>query len=139
MTVLFSAEFPERCRESRMPRIGFIKRSVACSHAVPSFCIWGVSQVVGSLQVVSVLLTELALLPIAHGYFLHMCAWPLVHTRPAISFGLSFVLLHWVLGMVCPPASMPPLYCCHSADQTFPTLLCLDQWTGANVAEQLVS
>ncbi|CAL8470841.1 g10383 [Coccomyxa elongata] len=50
-------------------------------------------------KVVSILLTELALLPIAHGYFLHMCAWPLVHTRPAISFGLSFVLLHWLLGM----------------------------------------
>ncbi|KAK9904177.1 hypothetical protein WJX75_006045 [Coccomyxa subellipsoidea] len=50
-------------------------------------------------KVVSILLTELALLPIAHGYFLHMCAWPLVHHRPVISFGLSFVLLHWLLGM----------------------------------------
>ena len=60
-------------------------------------------QMVHVAQVVSILLTELALLPIAHGYFLHMCAWPLVHTRPAISFGLSFVLLHWLLGMVRHP------------------------------------
>ena len=46
------------------------------------------------------LLTELVVLPIAHGYFVHMCAWPLVHTRPAIYFGISFVLLHWLIGMV---------------------------------------
>lgn len=57
------------------------------------------------VQVVTILLMELAILPVAHGYFLHMCAWPLVHTRPVISFGISFVLLHWLLGMVrarCP-------------------------------------
>ena len=46
------------------------------------------------------LLTELVLLPIAHGYFVHICAWPLVHSRPAIHFGISFVLLHWLMGMV---------------------------------------
>ena len=46
------------------------------------------------------LLTELVVLPIAHGYFVHMCAWPLVHSRPAIYFGISFVLLHWLIGMV---------------------------------------
>ena len=52
------------------------------------------------VQVVCMLLTELVLLPIAHGYFVHMCAWPLVHSRPAIYFGISFVLLHWLMGMV---------------------------------------
>ena len=46
------------------------------------------------------LMTELVLLPIAHGYFVHICAWPLVHSRPAIHFGISFVLLHWLMGMV---------------------------------------
>ena len=61
-----------------------------------------------TVQVVSILLTELALLPIAHGYFLHMCAWPLVHHRPVISFGLSFVLLHWLLGMVRCAAPVHP-------------------------------
>ena len=53
------------------------------------------------------LLTELVVLPIAHGYFVHMCAWPLVHTRPAICFGISFVLLHWLIGMVRCPKTMP--------------------------------
>jgi hypothetical protein len=52
------------------------------------------------IQVVTILLMELAILPVAHGYFLHMCAWPLVHTHPVIRFGISFALLHWLLGMV---------------------------------------
>ncbi|CAL5223373.1 g5878 [Coccomyxa viridis] len=50
-------------------------------------------------KVVCMLMTELVLLPIAHGYFVHICAWPLVHSRPAIHFGISFVLLHWLMGM----------------------------------------
>ena len=55
------------------------------------------------------LLTELVLLPIAHGYFVHICAWPLVHSRPAIHFGISFVLLHWLMGMVS--CTSPPVDC----------------------------
>ena len=31
---------------------------------------------------------------------MHICAWPLEHSRPAIHFGISFVLLHWLMGMV---------------------------------------
>ena len=51
-------------------------------------------------QVVVVLLAELAVLPIAHGYFLHVCALPLMPGQPQLSFGLSYILIHWLLGMV---------------------------------------
>lgn len=64
------------------------------------------------------LLTELVLLPIAHGYFVHICAWPLVHSRPAIHFGISFVLLHWLMGMVgCTILSCTPDLELHAATQ----------------------
>lgn len=62
-----------------------------------------------ALQVVTILLTELAVLPIMHGYFLHICAWPLMPGQPQLSFGLSFILLHWLLGMV---RSRPPYCAC---------------------------
>lgn len=52
------------------------------------------------MQVVVVLLAELAVLPIAHGYFLHVCALPLMPGQPQLSFGLSYILIHWLLGMV---------------------------------------
>ena len=58
------------------------------------------------------LLTELVLLPIAHGYFVHICAWPLLHSRPALYFGISFVLLHWLMGMVSCKATLIIPQCC---------------------------
>lgn len=65
-----------------------------------------------TVQVVCMLLTELVLLPIAHGYFVHICAWPLLHSRPALYFGISFVLLHWLMGMVSCKATLIIPQCC---------------------------
>ena len=61
------------------------------------------------------LLTELVLLPIAHGYFVHICAWPLVHSRPAIYFGISFVVLHWLMGMVSCTSILLTTSACHES------------------------
>ena len=59
-------------------------------------------------QVVVVLLAELAVLPIAHGYFLHVCAWPLMPGQQQLSFGMSYILIHWLLGMVRALKGIPP-------------------------------
>ena len=69
-------------------------------------------RVLTTVQVVCMLLTELVLLPIAHGYFVHICAWPLLHSRPALYFGISFVLLHWLMGMVSCKATLIIPQCC---------------------------
>ena len=58
-------------------------------------------------KVMVVLVTELAVLPVAYGFWLDVCALPLfegsLQQRLALlrSAPLTWTLLHWVLGMAC--------------------------------------
>ena len=58
-------------------------------------------------KVMVVLVTELAVLPVAYGFWLDVCALPLfegsLQQRLALlrSAPLTWTLLHWMLGMAC--------------------------------------
>lgn len=58
-------------------------------------------------KVMLVLMIELAVLPVAYGFWLDICALPLVEGRLAGRVALlqhaplAWTLLHWLLGMAC--------------------------------------